>query len=85
MLAGDTKQLDAVVKSKVARDYGFGTSFMEHLMTKNIYADSPEYNRSFIVQLVKNYRSHPSILFVPNRLFYKNRLEAVASKGELDT
>lgn len=32
---------------------------------------------------VKNYRSHPHILSVPNELFYENKLESCAAKSNI--
>lgn len=84
VLAGDPQQLEAVVKSQIADQYGFKTSYMELLMSKKVYAPTPEYNRQLITQLVKNYRSHSSILDVPNRLFYDESLEPMASSGEFN-
>lgn len=43
-----------------------------------------KYNQKYIVQLVKNYRSHKDILCVPNELFYKGNLVATASAGQHD-
>lgn len=86
MLAGDPKQLDAVTKSDYAIQLGFKTSFMERLFEKQLYkrdAVTDQYNPKYISQLVKNYRSHPAILAIPNQLFYDNKLEAKASKGQL--
>lgn len=84
MLAGDPKQLDAVTKSNYAIQLGFKTSFMERLFDKRLYkrdAATDRYNPKYITQLVKNYRSHPAILHIPNLLFYDNKLEAKAAKG----
>ncbi|KAG8256361.1 Helicase MOV-10 [Homalodisca vitripennis] len=33
------------------------------------------YNNQYLTKLVQNYRSHPAILRIPNRLFYDNELE----------
>lgn len=37
------------------------------------------FNENFVIQLTKNYRSHPDILKIPNELFYRNTLEPCAS------
>lgn len=79
VLAGDPKQLDAVIKSQVAAKLGYGTSFLEQLFNFPIYkrnANSGKFNKKYITQLVKNYRSHPVILHVPNQLFYEGALKA---------
>lgn len=59
---------------------------MERLFEKRLYKRDPltdQYNQKYITQLVKNYRSHPAILAIPNLLFYDNKLEAKAPKGWL--
>ncbi|CAI5968583.1 unnamed protein product [Closterium sp. NIES-65] len=38
------------------------------------------YNTSAITKLVKNYRSHPKILELPNEMFYEGELEACADE-----
>lgn len=76
--AGDPMQLEAVTKSKHAKQLGFSTSLMEQLFKCQLYKRNPltnTYNPRFITQLLKNYRSHPDILKVPNELFYENRLK----------
>lgn len=86
ILAGDPKQLDAVTKSEQAKDLGLRTSFLEHLCERQIYkrdAKTKQFNGIYITQLVRNYRSHPSILKLPNELFYENSLMPVASEGEI--
>lgn len=78
MLAGDPKQLNAVTKSKYAEKIGFGKSLMEQLFEKEIYQRNlitQKYNQRYVVQLVKNYRSHAEILKIPNEIFYENMLE----------
>lgn len=55
-------------------------------MNLNIYsrdAKTRKFNNKYITQLVCNYRSHPAILEVPNRLFYENVLKAKASQSKL--
>lgn len=86
VLAGDPKQLDAVTKSEQAKELGFRTSFLEHLCERKRYQrdkNTKQFNDTYITQLVRNYRSHPSILKLPNELFYNNTLKAMASDGKL--
>lgn len=82
VLSGDPNQLDAVVQSTSAKELGFSTSFMENLFRKKCYQRdqvSRQFNPNYVVQLTKNYRNHPEILKIPNRLFYENVLEAILS------
>lgn len=82
VLAGDPKQLDAVTRSDVARSLGYNTSWMEQLCNTNLYQRKDgKYNELYITQLVKNYRSHPEILRIPNELFYENVLVAAAKES----
>lgn len=79
ILAGDPKQLDAVTKSQTADKLGFSTSFLEQLFNYPLYKRdtvSGKFNAKYITQLVKNYRSHPAILQVSNKLFYDGSLKA---------
>lgn len=87
VLSGDPKQLDAVIKSEWASKLGFDQSWMEQLFNFPIYQRNPdtgEYNSKYITQLVKNYRSHPGILHVPNQLFYDGILQAKMSPSVSD-
>lgn len=82
VLTGDPKQLDAVTKSRWATTLGYGTSLLEQLFNLPLYkrdATTRKFNSEYITQLVKNYRSHPAILEVPNQLFYEGVLEAKRS------
>lgn len=84
ILIGDPKQLDAVTKSDWSIKLGFKTSWFEQLFNMPLYSrhgQTGEYNKTYITQLVKNYRSHPAILKVPNELFYENQLKAMVSPG----
>lgn len=72
-------QLEAVTKSKNANEMGYKKSLMQFLFEKPLYGSSRR--SKYIVQLVKNYRSHEAILTPSNSLFYENTLEAAASKG----
>lgn len=46
-------------------------------------AKTRKFNNKYITQLICNYRSHPAILEVPNRLFYENVLKPKAAQGKL--
>ncbi|XP_055307474.1 putative helicase mov-10-B.1 [Sitodiplosis mosellana] len=80
VLAGDTKQLDAISLSKFAAKCGYQTSFMEYLQnSKPCYQLASQTNN--MIQLTKNYRSHPEILKIPNIQFYDGLLEPKAGTG----
>ena len=76
ILAGDPKQLGPIIRSTIAKSFGLEQSLLERLY--NRIEDSND-NRLF-TQLVENYRSHPSILEVPNTRFYKGKLIPKADK-----
>lgn len=87
VLAGDPKQLDAVTRSDIAKKMGYNTSWLEQLCKTNLFSRNPKtgkFNETYITQLVKNYRSHPHILSVPNELFYENKLEPNAAESMLN-
>ncbi|KAM4610009.1 putative helicase mov-10-B.1 [Polymixia lowei] len=77
VLAGDPKQLGPILKSSLALKYGLGVSLLERLM-KDIEAHRTDekrlFDNHFVTKLVRNYRSHPKILEVPNKLFYDEEL-----------
>lgn len=55
---------------------------LERLMTTiDLYKKDPsgKYNPMVLTKLLNNYRSHPSILYLPNKLFYDGEL---IPKGE---
>lgn len=84
VLIGDPKQLDAVTKSEWSTKLGFKVSWFEHLFNLPLYKRNDitgKFNQMYITQLVKNYRSHPAILKVPNKLFYENKLKAMIIQG----
>lgn len=75
-------QLDAVTRSDVARKMKYNTSWLERLCDSQLYKrNDGKFNELYITQLVKNYRSHPEILRIPNELFYENTLESCAEAG----
>lgn len=47
-----------------------------HLYLKN----QGDYNENYVTKLLQNYRSHPAILEIPNKLFYDNELQFCADK-----
>lgn len=88
IITGDPMQLDAVTKSRQAIELGFQTSFLENLCKRKLYkheAKTKKYRSEYITQLIRNYRSHPDILKIPNDLFYSSKLLAEASEGSSNT
>uniref|UniRef100_A0A3P9KNL3 RNA helicase n=1 Tax=Oryzias latipes TaxID=8090 RepID=A0A3P9KNL3_ORYLA len=86
VLAGDPKQLGPVVISKTAEYHGLGVSLLERLMRDNdLYKPHEDFgfDSNFITKLLKNYRSHPAILKVPNDLFYGGELQPCARLSKL--
>jgi helicase MOV-10 len=79
ILAGDPKQLGPIITSDVCRRFGMQVSYMERLMGhENVYGRQEEdglYEVNLLTKLIRNYRSHPSILKLPNEMFYNNDLE----------
>ncbi|DAA31470.1 helicase MOV-10 isoform X2 [Bos indicus] len=80
VLAGDPRQLGPVLRCPLTQKHGLGYSLLERLLTFNaLYKKGPDgYNPQFITKLLRNYRSHPTILDVPNRLYYDGELQACA-------
>lgn len=80
ILTGDPKQLGPRVHSSFAQHCGYGTSLLERLLkTCDVYARTGNddcYDNRSVTKLVKNYRSHETILKVPNDLFYHGQLQA---------
>ncbi|XP_056292650.1 putative helicase mov-10-B.1 [Pseudoliparis swirei] len=89
VLAGDPKQLGPILRSPFSLQYGLGLSLLERLMKHNaLYQKSTEsghFDTRFVTKLLRNYRSHPAILKIPNELFYENELQAFADPWERDT
>ncbi len=52
--------------------------------SSTVFCQGP-YNPVYITQLVQNYRSHPALLALPNKLFYHNSLQACADPQITDT
>ncbi|XP_028009872.1 helicase MOV-10 isoform X2 [Eptesicus fuscus] len=81
VLAGDPRQLGPVLRSPLAQKHGLGYSLLERLLTYNaLYKKGPDgYNPQFITKLLRNYRSHPTILDIPNQLYYDRELQPCAN------
>ncbi|XP_051890987.1 putative helicase MOV-10 isoform X2 [Pristis pectinata] len=79
VLAGDPKQLGPVLRSPIAIKRGLELSLLERLMNTNtLYQKNSangSYNQDFVTKLLRNYRSHPEILKIPNELFYEEELQ----------
>ncbi|EJD54694.1 P-loop containing nucleoside triphosphate hydrolase protein [Auricularia subglabra TFB-10046 SS5] len=85
IVSGDPKQLGPIVHSPIAenmesrssgRHLGLGWSYLDRLMEQDAYAEM--WRGVSWVKLLKNWRSHESILKFPNEAFYENELEACA-------
>jgi len=80
VLAGDPKQLGPLLRSPVAIALGLGTSLLERLMNQcDLYKKDEGrkvYNPAVLTKLVQNFRSHKTILALPNRNFYDMELQA---------
>ncbi|GAA5915361.1 hypothetical protein JCM6882_000232 [Rhodosporidiobolus microsporus] len=75
ILAGDPKQLGPVIRSPISTTYGMSTSLLERLVLHPDYLDSNHSKRGVTYsKLTLNYRNHPSILALPNSLFYADEL-----------
>lgn len=82
VLAGDPKQLGPILRSPFALKYGMGVSLLERMMKDfSVYQKRDGvFSNCFVTKLVRNYRSHPAILKIPNELFYDEELQACADE-----
>lgn len=82
ILAGDPKQLGPIIRSSEANTNGLQLSYLDRLMTTSeIHTDvNGRFDPTCVVKLLKNYRSHESIIYVSNELFYENELEVCADE-----
>lgn len=70
--------------SSTAQHRGLATSLLERLIGRDVYARTPGYEMSggfqpeVMTKLINNYRAHPMLLEVPNKLFYDNELVSAA-------
>lgn len=83
ILAGDHRQLGPIVHSSFAKQCGYGTSLLERLITTSkLYSRNTSensYDSRCVSKLVRNYRSHETILKLPSDLFYDKELIAVGN------
>ena len=88
VLAGDPHQLGPVVQAEFAKSLGLERSLMGRLMADfDMYKPDPEtgeYDVRYVTQLVRNFRSHETILEVPSEKFYNGGLMACADRGTKD-
>lgn len=65
---------------------GHGVSMLERLITTNsLYMknkNTKQFNQNYVTQLIRNYRSHASILHSSNELYYDNTLKVCAPTGK---
>uniref|UniRef100_A0A673ZRL7 RNA helicase n=1 Tax=Salmo trutta TaxID=8032 RepID=A0A673ZRL7_SALTR len=89
VLAGDPQQLGPILRSPLALQYGMGISLLERLMKDNpLYQKDGEFGHfdsRFVTKLLRNYRSHPAILKIPNELFYEKELQVFADQWDRET
>jgi hypothetical protein len=83
VLAGDPHQLGPICVSRVADQYGLGTSFLERLCRRSIYErnhfknNRMDYNGRYITKLRICYRCDPRVLSISNKMFYDGDLKFV--------
>jgi superfamily I DNA and/or RNA helicase len=86
IMAGDPNQLGPIITSDLCKKFGMDISYMERLVTTSTAYSSTNsgsgvtYPPELVTLLKRNYRSHPSILKLPNEMFYHNQLVACGDK-----
>nr|CAI5863002.1 unnamed protein product [Callosobruchus analis] len=81
VLAGDPKQLGPSVFSKQAKRYRLDFSLLERMMERELYTSE---DSNYITMLKKNFRSHETILQLPNEMFYGDQLVALSADARDD-
>ncbi|KAG0250982.1 Helicase MOV-10 [Actinomortierella ambigua] len=91
VLAGDHHQLGPLVRSPVANILGLGTCMLERLVnlppneTPYPWGQVPFKSSNICgVKLLTNYRSHPQLMSLSNRLFYNSELRYEAPSAVTD-
>lgn len=80
ILAGDPMQLGPIIRNRLCLSYNLGMSLLERLITMPPYQQSDQANMHMMTKLLRNFRSHPDILKVPNEMFYGSKLQASANE-----
>ncbi|XP_045460223.1 putative helicase mov-10-B.1 [Harmonia axyridis] len=82
VLSGDPNQLQPIVNSRTAKQYGLDVSLLQRLMdTQTIYKSE---DSRFITMLKLNHRNHPLIIGISNKLFYGNKIDCVSEAATFD-
>ncbi|XP_023171875.2 putative helicase MOV-10 isoform X2 [Drosophila hydei] len=86
ILSGDHKQLGAVIKSNRAAHLGLRHSLIERLLRCELYAvdANGNYDHTLQTRLRLNYRSHPAIVGLYNKLYYNDELIAQAPPSQVN-
>ncbi|KAH8384825.1 hypothetical protein KR093_009190, partial [Drosophila rubida] len=86
IMSGDHKQLGAVITSPRAAALGLGHSLMERLMRSELYGvdANGNYDRTLQTRLRRNYRSHPEIVGIYNKLYYNGELIPQAPSSQVN-
>lgn len=76
ILTGDPNQLGPKIQSSLATALGLEMSYLERIMLSCDLYKNPDSVSYVMTKLINNYRSHPNLLYIPNKLFYDNALVA---------
>ena len=78
VLAGDPKQLGAVIQCRAAQKNGLGISLLEVLI------EAAGNDAASVVQLRQSFRAHESIMNIYSKMFYDNKLVSRAPRVHAD-
>lgn len=84
VLSGDPKQLGPIMRSNILKSSQLSQSLFQRLYNSEPYqanTRTKEYNHRFISKLKNNYRSHPKLVAVPNKLFYNQEIRSSANSA----
>ncbi|XP_034106966.1 putative helicase MOV-10 [Drosophila albomicans] len=86
IVSGDHKQLGPVIMCNRAASLGLDQSLMDRLMANKLYQvnASGDYDKTLQTRLRRNYRSHPEIVGIYNKLFYNGELIPLAPPAEVN-
>lgn len=86
VVCGDPKQLGPVVRSPVAAAAGLSCSLLEHLVSAHSAASTVALGAGrapATSMLLRNYRSHSTLLDLPSKMFYQGALLAAADQASV--